>query len=89
MLKALLIILHVVVCLILVLVVLLQTGKRADLAGAFGGAASAITGGKFANSFVSSAFAHLFNQEGLGELTKKQLSVCIVEIEVTILTRLH
>jgi preprotein translocase subunit SecG len=40
MLKALLIILHVVVCLILVLVVLLQTGKRADLAGAFGGGGS-------------------------------------------------
>jgi preprotein translocase subunit SecG len=33
-------ILHVVVAVILVLVVLLQTGKRADLAGAFGGGGS-------------------------------------------------
>jgi preprotein translocase subunit SecG len=31
---------HVVVALILILVVLLQTGKRADLAGAFGGGGS-------------------------------------------------
>lgn len=31
---------HVVVAVILILVVLLQTGKRADLAGAFGGGGS-------------------------------------------------
>ena len=31
---------HIVVCLILIGVVLLQTGKRADLAGAFGGGGS-------------------------------------------------
>jgi preprotein translocase subunit SecG len=34
-------ILHVVVCLILIAAVLLQSGKAADLAGAFGGAGSA------------------------------------------------
>ena len=33
-------ILHIVVALFLILVVLLQTGKRADLAGAFGGGGS-------------------------------------------------
>ena len=33
-------IIHVVVCLILVLIVLLQSGKGADLAGAFGGGGS-------------------------------------------------
>jgi len=33
-------IVHVIVCLILVLVVLLQSGKAADLAGAFGGMGS-------------------------------------------------
>ena len=32
--------LHVIVCVILVLVVLLQSGKGADLAGAFGGGAT-------------------------------------------------
>jgi preprotein translocase subunit SecG len=33
-------IIHVIVCLILILVVLLQSGKGADLAGAFGGGGS-------------------------------------------------
>lgn len=36
----LLTILHVLVCIFLILVVLLQTGKGADLAGAFGGGGS-------------------------------------------------
>ncbi len=36
----LLVILHVIVCLFLIGVVLLQQGKSADLAGAFGGAGS-------------------------------------------------
>ena len=40
MLAILLTILHVVVCIFLILVVLLQTGKSADLAGAFGGGGS-------------------------------------------------
>ncbi len=35
-----LIILHVLVCLVLILAVLLQSGKAADLAGAFGGMGS-------------------------------------------------
>jgi preprotein translocase subunit SecG len=34
------VVLHVIVCVILVLVVLLQSGKGADLAGAFGGGAT-------------------------------------------------
>jgi len=38
---ALLTILHVIICLVLVAAVLLQSGKAADLAGAFGGAGSA------------------------------------------------
>jgi preprotein translocase subunit SecG len=37
---ALLTIIHVVICLILVVAVLLQSGKAADLAGAFGGGGS-------------------------------------------------
>src|SRR5262249_368964 len=40
MLTILLTILHVAVAFVLILVVLLQTGKRADLAGAFGGGGS-------------------------------------------------
>ena len=40
MLYTLMVILYVIVCLFLIAVVLLQTGKRADLAGAFGGGGS-------------------------------------------------
>src|SRR5580765_1168636 len=40
MLEVLLIILHVIVCFVLIMVVLLQSGKAADLAGAFGGGGS-------------------------------------------------
>jgi preprotein translocase subunit SecG len=40
MLYGLLIFIHVLCCLLLIAVVLLQTGKRADLAGAFGGGGS-------------------------------------------------
>lgn len=40
MLHTLLVVVHVLVCLILILVVLLQSGKGADLAGAFGGGGS-------------------------------------------------
>ena len=38
--SALITIIHVVICLILIIAVLLQSGKAADLAGAFGGAGS-------------------------------------------------
>lgn len=37
---ALLITVHVIICIVLILAVLLQSGKAADLAGAFGGAGS-------------------------------------------------
>ena len=47
---------HVVACLILVAVVLLQTGKRADLAGAFGGGGSQTAfGARGAATFLSKA----------------------------------
>ncbi len=38
--SAIIIVLHVIVCLILIFAVLLQSGKAADLAGAFGGGGS-------------------------------------------------
>ena len=49
-------ILHVIVCLILILVVLLQSGKGADLASAFGGGSSQTTfGPRGAATFLSKA----------------------------------
>ena len=48
--------LHMLVCLVLILVVLLQTGKRADLAGAFGGGGSQTAfGARGAATFLSKA----------------------------------
>ncbi len=52
----LLTIIHVLVCTLLILSVLLQTGKRADLAGAFGGGGSQTAfGARGAATFLSKA----------------------------------
>jgi preprotein translocase subunit SecG len=56
MMTILLLLLHITVCLVLILVVLLQTGKRADLAGAFGGGGSQTAfGARGAATFLSKA----------------------------------
>jgi preprotein translocase subunit SecG len=53
MLKVALVALHVVICLFLILVVLLQTGKGAGLGAAFGGASDTMFGARGAGSFLS------------------------------------
>lgn len=62
--------LHVLVCVILILVVLLQSGKGADLAGAFGGGATQTAfGSRGPASFLSkmtTAAAVLFMMTSLG-----------------------
>ncbi|NLD37555.1 MAG: preprotein translocase subunit SecG [Desulfatiglans sp.] len=47
------IILHVIVCIALILIVLLQKGKGADMGAAFGGSSQAVFGGAGASSFLS------------------------------------
>jgi len=68
--NALIIILHIIVCLILIFVVLLQSGKAADLAGAFGGGGSQTAfgarGGTTLLSKVTTASAILFMLTSLG-----------------------
>lgn len=48
-----LVILHVLVCIFLVLVVLLQTGKGADMGAVFGGSSSTLFGSSGAGTFLS------------------------------------
>ena len=49
---ALLIILHIVVCLVLILIVLLQAGKGADMGAAFGGSSQTVFGSSGAGTFL-------------------------------------
>jgi preprotein translocase subunit SecG len=68
--SALIIILHVIVCVILIFAVLLQSGKAADLAGAFGGGGSQTAFGSRGNasllSKVTTASAIIFMLTSLG-----------------------
>ena len=63
----LLTIVHLIVSLVLILVVLLQTGKRADLAGAFGGGGSQTA----------------FGARGAATLLSKATTVCAVLFMMT------
>lgn len=63
-------ILHVLVCLVLILVVLLQSGKAADLAGAFGGMGSQTA----------------FGPRGAATVLSQATTVCAVLFMLTSLT---
>jgi preprotein translocase subunit SecG len=77
--------LHVIVCIILVLVVLLQSGKGADLAGAFGGGATQTAfGSRGPASFLSkmttmAAIIFMLTSVGLSLITTKSESKSILE----------
>ena len=51
--SAVLVTLHILVCFVLVIVIMLQSGNAADLAGAFGGAGSQTAFGPVAPPFLS------------------------------------
>ncbi len=69
--------LHVIVCVILVLVVLLQSGKGADLAGAFGGGATQTAfGSRGPASFLSkmttiAAIVFMLTSVGLSMISRR------------------
>jgi preprotein translocase subunit SecG len=71
-------VLHIIVCVILVLVVLLQSGKGADLAGAFGGGATQTAfGSRGPASFLSkmttvAAIIFMFTCIGLSMFSNKK-----------------
>jgi preprotein translocase subunit SecG len=76
---------HVIVCFILVLVVLLQSGKGADLAGAFGGGGSQTAfGSRGPASFLSkvttgAAILFMFTSIALSGLTSGSASKSVME----------
>ena len=77
--------LHVIVCIILVLVVLLQSGKGADLAGAFGGGATQTAfGSRGPASFLSkmttiAAIIFMLTSVGLSMITTRRETKSILE----------
>lgn len=67
--KLILILLHVTVCVALILIVLLQRGKGADMGAAFGGSSQAVFGSGGATTFlhrVTTAAAIIFMLTSLG-----------------------
>lgn len=63
------ILVHVSICIALILIVLLQQGKGADMGAAFGGSSQAVFGSRGATSFmhkVTSAIAIIFMLTSLG-----------------------
>jgi preprotein translocase subunit SecG len=75
--STLILIIHIIVCFILIFAVLLQSGKSADLAGAFGGAGSATAFGPRGSASLmsrittASAILFMFTSMGLWILSTK------------------
>ena len=65
--SALILIIHVIVCLTLILAILLQSGKSADLAGAFGGMGS----------------QSVFGPRGVATILAKVSTVCAILFMIT------
>lgn len=80
----LLVIIHVVVCVALIMIVLLQTGKGADIGAAFGGGASnTLFGTSGASTFLSkattvAAIVFMLTSLALAYLTSQRPSSSIV-----------
>ena len=81
--------LHVIVCVILVLVVLLQSGRGADLAGAFGGGATQTAfGSRGPASFLSkmttiAAIVFMLTSIGLSLISTKTEAKSVLETNQT------
>ncbi|MDM8535335.1 preprotein translocase subunit SecG [Desulfobacterales bacterium HSG17] len=89
--SALLITLHVIVCIALIMIVLLQTGKGADMGAAFGGGSSqTLFGSTGASTFLSKATtiaAVLFMLTSLGLAymsSHKMTSSIMTDVEVEV-----
>ncbi len=83
---ALLVMVHILVCLVLILFVLLQSGKAADLAGAFGGGGSQTAfGARGAQTFLSkmttaSAVTFMLTSLALGIISTRKTRSLIEDL---------
>ena len=81
--SALITIIHVIICLILIIAVLMQSGKAADLAGAFGGGGSATAVGARGQASIMAkvteicAILFMFTSLGLWVLSGKGSSSAV------------
>ncbi len=85
--SALIITLHVIVCIALIMIVLLQTGKGADMGAAFGGGSSqTLFGSTGASTFLSkattiAAVVFMLTSFSLAYMSSKTVSSSIMEDE--------
>ena len=80
----LLLIAHYVFCLFLIVVILLQVGRGADLGAAFGGASQTVFGGRGPATFLNKATAiiaicFLFSSFGLSYISRSRLSSSVID----------
>ena len=82
--KPILLIVHVAVCVALILIVLLQKGKGADMGAAFGGSSQAIFGSGGATTFmhritVAAAIIFMLTSLGLAFLFGRGVTSSVME----------
>ncbi len=78
------IIIHVLVCVGLIMIVLLQTGKGADLGAAFGGSTQTVFGGQGAGGFLTKlttvvAVIFMLTSLGLAYLSSHRVEATIMK----------
>jgi preprotein translocase subunit SecG len=81
-------IIHVLACIFLVLVVLLQTGKGADMGAVFGGSSSTVFGSTGAGNFLTrlttaSAIIFMVTSLSLTYLSSRQTTATVFDSAVT------
>lgn len=82
--SALLVIIHIIICVALIMIVLLQTGKGADMGAAFGGGSSqTLFGSSGASTFLSKAttvvaIAFMLTSFGLALVSSKRIEGSLV-----------
>ena len=82
--KLIILLIHITVCIGLILIVLLQRGKGADMGAAFGGSSQTVFGSSGATSFLhkltaAAAIIFMFTSLGLALLSSRGARTSIME----------